>query len=101
MTSPETLSQVERACAELLHGAHVVSFTTIAARTGISRTSLYRDDTLRAVIEEYRARTHDARSLSGVIAEVGHLRIAVEALAEKVRRHDEQLRRLNRTRKIS
>jgi hypothetical protein len=28
------------------------------------------------------------------VSEVGHLRIAVETLAERVRRHEEQLRRL-------
>jgi hypothetical protein len=32
--------------------------------------------------------------MSGLISEIGHLRIAVEALAERVRRHEEQLRRL-------
>ena len=40
-------------------------------------------------------------SLSGVVAEVGHLRIAVEALAERVRSHEEQLRRLTRKRKAN
>jgi hypothetical protein len=33
------------------------------------------------------------------VAEVGHLRTAVEALAERVRRHEEQLRRLSRARR--
>jgi hypothetical protein len=32
--------------------------------------------------------------LTGLASEVGHLRTAVEALAERVRRHEEQLRRL-------
>jgi len=98
MTSPETLARVERACAELLRAALPVTFTTVAARSGLSRSTLYRDESLRAVIEECRARSHDPRSLSGLVAEVGHLRTAVEALAERVRTHEEQLRRLDRNR---
>jgi hypothetical protein len=99
MTAPETLARVERACAAQLHGALPVTFTTIAEESGISRTTLYRDESLRAVVVEYRTRSHDPRSLSGLVAEVGHLRAAVEALAERVRSHEEQLRRLSRTRK--
>jgi hypothetical protein len=101
MTSPDTLARVETACFELVRDAQPVSFTTVAARAGISRTSLYRDDSLRAIVEEHRQRGHDPRSLSGVVAEVGHLRVAVEALAERVRRHEEELRRLRRVRKAN
>lgn len=101
MTSAETLNRVERACAELLREAQPITFTTVATRTGVSRTTLYRDQSLRAVVEECRTRSHDPRSLSGVVAEVSHLRTAVEALAERVRSHEEQLRRLNRSRKAN
>ena len=101
MTSPDTLARIERVCAELLRDAQPVSFTTVAARARVSRTTLYRDESLRAVIEEHRLRSHDPRSLSGVVAEVGHLRAAVEALAERVRRHEEQLRLLTRARKAN
>jgi hypothetical protein len=101
MTSAETLGHIERACDELRRAAEPVTFTAVAARSGISRTTLYRDHTLRAVIEEHRLRSHDPRSLSGVIAEIGHLRDALEALADSVRRHEEQLRRLNRTHKAN
>jgi ubiquinone biosynthesis protein UbiJ len=99
MTSPDTLAQVEHVCAQLHQEGQPVTFTAVATRARISRTSLYRNDTLRAVIEEHRGRSHDPRSLSGVLAEIAHLRDAVEALAERVRRHEEQLRRLNRTHK--
>ncbi|HTP30267.1 MAG TPA: hypothetical protein VMK12_32000 [Anaeromyxobacteraceae bacterium] len=101
MTSPETLARVERACAELVRDAEPVSFTNVAARAQISRTTLYRDDNLRAVVDEHRRRNHDPRSLTGIVAEVGHLRTAVEALAERVRHHEEQLRRLTRPRKAN
>jgi hypothetical protein len=101
MTSPDTLARVERACTELVRNAEPVSFTNVAARARISRTTLYRDENLRVLVEEHRQRSHDPRSLSGVVAEVGHLRTAVEALAERVRRHEEQLRRLHHHRKAN
>lgn len=101
MTSPETLARVERACADLVRDAVAVTFAEVASRAGVSRTTLYRDESLRAVVEEHRARSHNPRSLSGLVAEVGHLRTAVEALAENVRHHEEQLRRLSRPRKAN
>jgi hypothetical protein len=99
MTSPDTLAHVEQACTQLLRDHQPVTFTTVAERAGVSRTTLYRDPSLRAVVEEHRARSHDPRTLTGLAAEIGHLRTAVEALADRVRRHDEQLRRIDRKRK--
>jgi len=101
MTAPETLARIEKTCAELIRDAEAVSFTNVAARARISRTTLYRDENLRAVVEEHRHRSHDPRSLSGVVAEVSHLRTAVEALAERVRRHEEELRRVSRSHKVN
>jgi len=95
----ETLAKIERTCTELLQRGEPVTFTTVAATAGISRTSLYRDQTLRTVVEEHRTRSHDPRTMTGLISEVGHLRTAVEALADRVRHHEEQLRRLDRTRR--
>ncbi|MGQ0824668.1 MAG: DUF6262 family protein [Actinomycetota bacterium] len=99
MTSPDTLAQVEHACTRLLRDGQPVTFSNVAERAGVSRTTLYRDDALRAVVEEHRARSHDPRTLTGLATEIGHLRTAVETLAERVRRHDEQLRRIDRKRK--
>jgi hypothetical protein len=94
MTAPETLSRVEQMCAELLQEGEAVTFTSVASAAGISRTTLYRDPTRRMVVEEHRTHSHDPRSVSGLVSEIGHLRTAVEALAERVRRHEEQLRLL-------
>ena len=94
MTAPETLAKVEQACVDLRQEGEPVTFTTVASSAGISRTTLYRDPTLRMVVEEQRTHSHDPRTMSGLVSEIGHLRIAVEALAERVRRHEEQLRRL-------
>jgi Family of unknown function (DUF6262) len=101
VTAPGTLARVERACTELLTDSLPVTFTAVATKAGISRATLYRDESLRAVVEEHRQRSHDPRSLSGVLAEVRHLRTAVEALSDKVKRHEEQLRRLDRARKAN
>jgi len=98
MTSMETLAKIERTCTDLLQRGEPVTFTTVAATAGISCTSLYRDQTLRTVVEEHRMRSHDPRTMTGLISEVDHLRAAVEALADRVRRHEEQLRRLDRAR---
>ncbi len=95
MTSADTLANVEKACIELAEEGAPITFVTVAEYAGISRTSLYRDETLRAVVEEHRHRAHDPRTLSGLAAEVGHLRSVVEVLADRVRRHEEQLRRLS------
>ena len=51
MTDTNTLNRVERACAQLHHDGHTVTFTAVAARTGLGRSTLYRDPTIRAVIE--------------------------------------------------
>ncbi len=97
MTDP--VSTVERACRDLTATGQPVTFTTIAERTGISRTTLYRNPQLRAVVEEHRHHSHDPRTLSGLTAEIAHLRTAVEALADRVRHHEERLRRLEPSRR--
>jgi len=95
----ETLAKIERTCTDLLQRGEPVTFTNVAASAGISRTTLYRDQTLRTVVEEHRMRSHDPRTMTGLISEVGHLRTAVEALADRVRHHEEQLRRLGGSRR--
>lgn len=47
-------------------------------------------------IDEHRAQQREARTLSGLTTEIGHLRTAVEAIAATVKHHEEQVRRLNR-----
>jgi hypothetical protein len=94
MTSTNTLNRVERACAKLHHDGQAVTFTAVAARTGLGRTTLYRDPTLRAVIEEHRHRSATSGTLANLTDEIATLRTALDALATRVRRHEEQLRRL-------
>ena len=65
MTAPATLARVERACAELLADSLPVTFAAVAAKAALSRATLYRDESLRAVVEEHRQASRDPRSLSG------------------------------------
>jgi hypothetical protein len=53
--------------------------------------SLYRNSDLRSVVEEYRVASNDPRTLSRLKPEIAHLRKAVAALAEKVRKHETEL----------
>ena len=95
MTQPP-LDRAEHACAELARAGQPVTFTAVAARSGLGRATLYRNPQIRAVINEHRARQADARTLSGLTAEISHLRTALEAVAGNVRQHEERLRRLER-----
>lgn len=92
--SPERdrIHRVEQACLDLVTTDQSLTFDQVAARTGLSRATLYRNPELRAVIEEHRHRDREAHTLTGLATEINHLRTAVEALASKVRRHEEELR---------
>jgi Family of unknown function (DUF6262) len=94
MTSANTLNHIERACAQLHHDGQKVTFTAVAAATGIGRTTLYRNPELRAVVDQHRHRAATSGTLNGLTDEIATLRTAVEAIADRVRKHEEQLRRL-------
>ena len=93
------LKAVEDACALLANNEQAITFTAVADQTGISRTTLYRNPHLRAVVEEHRSRTHDPHThdphtLTGLAAETAHLRTGLQALADRVRNQEERLRHL-------
>ncbi|TVR28424.1 MAG: hypothetical protein EA387_00320 [Nitriliruptor sp.] len=96
--SDDYLSRVETACAHLTEDGETVTFPAVAKRTGIGRATLYRRPELRAIIEDARARGREAHTLSNVTTELHHLRVSLEAIADKVRHHEELLRQLNRDR---
>ena len=60
------------------------------------RATLYRNPELRAIIEEHRHPEREAHTLTGLATQIDHLRTTVEALAAKVRSHEEELRRSRR-----
>lgn len=92
----DELERVETACAGLAAAGQPVTFREVAARSRISRTTLYRRPDLRAVVDEHRARGQDASTLTGLTIQIDQLRRSLEAVAAKVRRHEEELRRLER-----
>ena len=93
------LARVEAACTALAAAGQPVTFGEVAARAGVSRTTLYRRADLRAVIDEHRARGRDATALTGLAVQIDQLRRSLEAVAARVRRHEEQLRRHERARR--
>jgi AcrR family transcriptional regulator len=94
----DQLTRIEAACAELAAAGQPVTFREVAARAQISRTTLYRRADLRAVVEEHQTRSQDASTLTGLTVQIDQLRRSLEALAAKVRRHEETIRRLERAR---
>ncbi len=95
-SAADALARVERACSALRQDSKPITFVSIALLAGVSRTSLYRDPSLRAVVDEHGAAQVDPRTLSGLAREVDHLRTAVEVLADRVRHHEEQLCQLEK-----
>lgn len=93
--SADHVARVERACVELTDTGRPVTFTAVAARSGVGRATLYRNPALRVLVEEHRARAREAHTLSGLATEIAQLRTSLEAVADRVRRHEEVLRHLD------
>lgn len=98
MSDQHRRQRVEDACARLIAAGTPVTFDTVAADAHIGRATLYRNPDLRAIVTEQRLRGREAQTLTGLAAEITHLRTALDALAAKVRSHEEQLRALRRRR---
>ena len=94
MTSP-TLNQIERACADLARDGQPITIAAVAEHAGVSRSTIYRNPDLRAIIEHHRQHAPDG-SIIAITDELATLRQAVQTLADTVRHHDTQLRRLAR-----
>jgi hypothetical protein len=96
--SDQRLQATERACIELAGRGEPVTFVTVAGRTGIPRVTLYRNPALRAVVEEHRARARDATTLTELASQIASQQLTLHALADKIRRHEELLRKLSQRR---
>ncbi len=92
--SVDVVARVESACAQLVERGEAVTFAAVAAHASVAKATLYRRLELRAVVEEYRRSDREAHSLNGIIVELDLLRQGLEAVAGKVRRHEEELRAL-------
>ena len=91
------LKAVRKACVELMRAGERVTFPKVAERARISRATLYRQRPLRELIDQHRHPAGDALTLTALAAQVEQLQQTLEALAAKVRRHEEQLRRAGST----
>ena len=98
MNTDDLTTRVETALRDLTAADQAVTFTAVADRAGIARATLYRNATLRALVDQHRLNQIDTHSLSGMSAEIAHLRVALEAIADRVRAHEERLRHLERRR---
>jgi uncharacterized protein DUF6262 len=96
MTNTDPIARVEQACTQLLAEHQPITFTQVATRTGHGRTTLYRNPTLRAIIEEHRQRSTHAATLTSLACDIAALRTALETVAARVRHHEEQLRKIGR-----
>ena len=94
--SEQAATRVQHACAQITGEGTPLTFTSVAARAGLSKATLYRRPELRAIVEEHRARDRDAHSLASLVIQIDQLRLALEAVAAKVRRHEEAIRDLRR-----
>jgi len=95
--TPALTTRVEQACRDLSATGAPVTFAAVADRAGIARATLYRRPELRALIEEQRQLSREALTLSGLAIQLDQLRTSLEAVAAKVRHHEEELRQLRRT----
>lgn len=94
----EPAIRVEHACQHLLTTGAAITFDAVAAHAGIGRATLYRRPELRAIVEQHRHEGREALTLTGLQVQIDQLRLALEAVAAKARRHEEELRNLKRTR---
>jgi Family of unknown function (DUF6262) len=92
---------VRNACTTIASAGKTVTFTAVAEQTGISRTTLYRRRDLRELVERHREPANGQPSLGQMAAEIDQLRHALEATAASIRRHEEQIRSLNKERRAS
>ena len=90
---------VRDTCTTIAATGKTVTFTAVAEQTGISRTTLYRRPDLRELIEQHRGTAQNTLAPAQLAAQIDQLRHTLEAIAATVRRHEEQLRALNRARR--
>jgi hypothetical protein len=87
---------VRSACEQLLADSRDVTFTAVAEHSGISRATCYRDRQLRAIIDTYRSRHGELLTLTRLADRLDNLTQALDAVAAKVRRQEEEIRTLKR-----
>ena len=95
MTATDT-ARVRTACESLLADGRDITFDAVAQASGISRATCYRRRELRTIIDNYRSRHGELLTLTGLADRVDNLTQALDAVAAKVRRQEEEIRALKR-----
>jgi len=90
------VARVRAACEALAADRADITFAAVAAATGISRATCYRRRELRAIIDRYRSHQGELLTLTGLADRVDNLTQALDAVAAKVRRQEEEIRALKR-----
>lgn len=93
----DRVTRVEQACIDLVAAGQEITVEAVATRAGIGRATIYRQAELNAVVHEHRQRGHEAVTLTDLTVQIDQLRHALEAVAAKVRRHEELLRKPSRS----
>ena len=93
MTDTDT-ERIRAACEALLAAGRDVTFTAVADTSGISRATCYRRRELRETIDNYRSRHGELLTLTGLATRLDNLTQALEAVAAKIRRQEEEIRAL-------
>ena len=88
--------RVRAACEQLLAAGHDVTFTAVAQASGTSRATCYRNRDLRSIIDTYRSRHGELLTLTALADRIDNLTQTLDALAEKTRRQEEEIRALKR-----
>jgi ACT domain-containing protein len=88
--------EVRAACEHLVAAGRDVTFAAVAQTAGISRATCYRNRDLRAVIDTYRSRHGELLTITTLANRVDNLTQALNALADKIRRQEEEIRSLKR-----
>ena len=100
MTDPDTdTERIQAACERLLAACRDVTFTAVAETSRISRATCYRRRELREIIDNYRSRHGELLTLTGLTTRLDNLTQALEAVAAKIRRQEEEIRALKAARR--
>jgi hypothetical protein len=89
-------ARVRAACEALASARADITVPAVAAEAGISRATCYRRRDLRAIIDAHRSRQGELLTLTALADRVDNLTQALDAVAAKVRRQEEEIRALKR-----
>lgn len=90
------VDRVRAACETLAAAGADITFAAVAAESGVSRATCYRRRELRTIIDGYRSRHGEMLTLTGLTDRVDNLTQALDAVAARVRRQEEEIRALKR-----